>query len=333
MARAEAREITDPIEALGTLRANETAELTATITETIADIRFDDGQRVKQGDVLVALTNREQLANLSAAESEVREAERQFNRVQELADQGQEARSLLDQRRRELETARARLAAVQARLSDRLITAPFDGVVGLRNVSAGSLLVPGTVVTTLIDDSVMKLDFPVPELFMSRVQTGLALRARSRAYPDQAFTGKIMSLSNRVDPVTRAFQVRAEIPNPDRLLRPGMLMTVTLESAPREAVVILEEGLSTTGRRHFVLAVEARGDGFFTHRREVTIGTRRPGEVEIISGLDAGTRIVIHGGFRLGDGDPIRIRAEAGDGRSLADILAAGRNGGNGGDR
>jgi len=330
VARVETREVNDPIEALGTLRANETAELTATITDTIAEVRFDDGERVKAGDVLVALTNREQLADLAAAESEVREAERQFDRVRELADQGQEARSLLDQRRRELETARARLAAVQARLSDRLITAPFDGVVGLRNVSVGSLLTPGSVVTTLIDDSVMKLDFPVPELFMSRVRPGLTVRARSRAYPGREFTGQVMSLSNRVDPVTRAFQVRAEIPNPDRLLRPGMLMTVTLESAPRTAVMIPEEGLTTTGRRHFVLEVEAADEGFVARRREVEIGTRRPGEVEIVEGLQAGSRIVVHGGFRLADGGPIQIRAELGEDRSLAEILDQdrGRSGG-----
>jgi len=327
VARVETREVTDPIEALGTLRANETAELTATITDTIAEVRFDDGERVEAGDVLVALTNREQLADLAAAEAEVREAERQFERVQELADQGQEARSLLDQRRRELETARARLAAVQARLSDRLITAPFDGVVGLRNVSVGSLLTPGTVVTTLIDDSVMKLDFPVPELFMARVRPGLTVRARTRAYPDREFTGEVASVSNLVDPVTRAFQVRARIPNPDRLLRPGMLMTVTLESAPRRALVIPEEGLTTTGRRHFVLEVEEHGDGLVARRREVEIGSRRPGEVEVVDGVQAGSRIVVHGGFRLADGDPVRVRAELGEGRSLAEILADGRDG------
>ncbi|MFW6340597.1 MAG: efflux RND transporter periplasmic adaptor subunit, partial [Wenzhouxiangella sp.] len=183
VAPAVEREIADPIEALGTLRANETAVITATLTDTISEIRFDDGQRVKGGDLLVALTNREQLAELEAVEAEVREAERQFERVQDLADRGQESRALLDQRRRELETARARLRAVDARLSDRLIKAPFDGIVDLRSVSVGSLLTPGAPITTLIDDSVMKLDFPVPELYLDQVRTGLIVRAGSRAFP------------------------------------------------------------------------------------------------------------------------------------------------------
>ncbi|MFU8877823.1 MAG: efflux RND transporter periplasmic adaptor subunit [Wenzhouxiangellaceae bacterium] len=321
VAAVEQRRIADPIEALGTLRANESAALTSTITETISEIRFADGQRVEQGDLLVAMTNREQLADLAAARAEVREAERQFERVEELAERGQESRSLLDQRRRELDTAQARLRAVEARLGDRIITAPFDGVVGLRNVSVGSLLTPGTLVTTIIDDSVMKLDFPVPELFMARVRPGLGVRAKSRAYPDETFVGEVVSLSNEVDPVTRAFQVRAELANPERRLRPGMLMTVTLDSAPRQALLIPEEALQSRGREHFVMRVESRGSQTIASRTQVEIGERRPGEVEITRGLEAGEKVIIHGGFRLADGDPVVIRAEAGDGRSLAEIL------------
>ncbi|MFP4207294.1 MAG: efflux RND transporter periplasmic adaptor subunit [Wenzhouxiangella sp.] len=322
VAPAVEREIADPIEALGTLRANETAVITATLTDTISEIRFDDGQRVKGGDLLVALTNREQLAELEAVEAEVREAERQFERVQDLADRGQESRALLDQRRRELETARARLRAVDARLSDRLIKAPFDGIVDLRSVSVGSLLTPGAPITTLIDDSVMKLDFPVPELYLDQVRTGLIVRAGSRAFPDQTFTGEVVSISNQVDPVTRAFQVRAEIPNPERRLRPGMLMTVTLDSAPRQSLMVPEEGLSSSGRRHFVMLIEDGEGQAVVRRREVEIGVRRPGEVEIISGLARGDQVVIHGGFRLSDGDQVSIRAVAEGDRSLADILA-----------
>jgi len=323
VAGVEQRRIADPIEALGTLRANESAALSATITETVSEIRFTDGQRVERGDVLLAMTNREQLAELAATRAEVREAERQFERVQELAARDQEPRSLLDERRRALDTARARLLGVEARLGDRLIKAPFDGVVGLRNVSVGSLLTPGTVVTTIIDDSVMKLDFPVPELFMASVRRGLPVRARTRAYPEATFTGQVSSLSNEVDPVTRAFQVRAEIPNPERRLRPGMLMTVRMESAPRAALLIPEEGLLSRGREHFVMRIADRGGEPVAERVAVEIGVRRVGEVEITRGLSAGDRIVTHGGFRLSDGDPVEIRAEAGDDRTLAEILRA----------
>jgi len=323
IARVATVELSDPIEALGTLRANETAVLTSTVTETISDIRFSDGQRVEAGQVLVTMTNREQLAELAAAEAEMQEARRQFGRVQELAQRGQEARALLDQRQRELDTARARLSAIEARLSDRLIAAPFDGVVGLRTVSVGSLLSPGTPVTTLIDDSVMKLDFPVPELHLAQVRPGLVVRARSRAFPEREFEGRVASLSNLVDPVTRAFQVRAELPNPGLDLRPGMLMSVTLQGAPRTARMIPEEGLQTRGREHFVYRVELDPSAAMIARRiTVSIGARIPGQVEITAGLDSDDRVVIHGGFRLDDGDLVRIQAEIGDGRGLSEILA-----------
>ncbi len=323
VAPAKTERLADPIESLGTLRANESAALTATITETISEIRFADGERVNAGQVLVALTNREQLAELAAAEADLEEARRQHQRVVDLAERGQESRAVLDLRQRELNNAEARLGQVEARLSDRLITAPFDGVLGLRNVSVGSLLTPGTVVTTIQDDSVMKLDFAVPELFLARVAPGQLLRARSRAFPDNEFEGRVTSLSNTVDPVTRAFQVRAEIDNPDRQLKAGMLMTLTLESREREAITVPEEAILSRGREHHVFVVPPGASE--VERRPVRLGSRHPGRVEIASGLQDGERVVVHGGFRLSDGDKVAVRAEVDDKRSLAAILAGDR--------
>lgn len=320
------RSLHDPIESLGTLRANETANLTATITETISDIRFRDGQRVEAGQVLLALTNREQLAELAAAEADLEEAQRQFLRVQDLADRGQESRALLDQRQRELNTAQARLQAVEARLSDRLIIAPFDGVLGLRNVSVGSLLTPGTIVTTLVDDSVMKVDFTVPELFLTQVRVGLTIEARSAAFPGEIFTGDVVSLDNTVDPVTRAFRVRAELPNPEQALKPGMLMNVTLAGRQRQGLTVPEEAILSRGREHYVfVARRADDDATTAERRSVQLGVRMPGLVEILDGLDTDEQVVIHGGFRLSDGDTIHVRAVVEGEESLASILSSGR--------
>lgn len=318
--------VSDPIEALGTLRARESAELSSSITETISEIRFSDGERVRAGQVLVTLTNREQLAELAGAEADLAEARRQFDRILDLAERGQESRAMLDQRRRELDTAQARLSGVEARLSDRLITAPFDGVVGLRNVSAGSLLTPGRVITTLVDDSVMKVDFGVPEILMSQVRLGLRLEARTRAWPDRVFEGEVLSLSNQVDPVTRAFQVRAQLENPEQLLRPGMLMTVILAGSERDALVVPEEAILSRGREHHVLVLGADSEGqTVVKRRQVTLGRRVPGEVEVSGRLEAGDRVVIHGGFRLSDGQRVTVRAEVDEARSLAKILSGDR--------
>lgn len=322
IAPAQRTSVSDPIEALGTLRAREMAQITASITETISEIRFEDGQRVRAGQVLVTLTNREQLAELAGAEADLADARRQYERILDLTERGQESRALLDQRRRELETAQARLAAVEARLSDRLITAPFDGVLGLRNASVGSLMTPGRVITTLIDDSVMQLDFGVPELLMSVVEPGLVLEARTRAWPDQVFHGQVVSLSNLVDASTRAFQVRAELPNPGTALKPGMLMTVTLAGGRRDAVVVPEEAILSRGRSHHVMVVAEPSGQTVVERRAVQLGRRFPGQVEITSGLTGDERVVIHGGFRLTDGQTVRIRAEVDGSESLARILS-----------
>ncbi|MDX5364504.1 MAG: efflux RND transporter periplasmic adaptor subunit [Pseudazoarcus pumilus] len=316
--------LSDNIEALGTLRANESADLTATTTNTIADIRFEDGQRVSAGDVLVVMNTREQQAERAEAVAALEEARRQFERVQDLARRGTASAALLDQRRRELETARARLDAVDARLRDRRIVAPFDGVVGLRNVSVGSLLTPGMVVTTLHDDSVMKLDFTVPELFLSEVMPGLQVEARSRAYPDERFRGEVVSVSNEVDPVTRAFRVRALLPNAERRLRPGMLMTLSLAGRERDALLVPEEALLTRGREHSVFVVTAQGEAQRAQQRAVRIGIRVPGAVEVVDGLQAGEQVVTHGAFRLEDGAAVRVRAVDDGSRPLAELLQAG---------
>lgn len=313
--------VADNIEALGTLRANESAELTATTTDTIAEIRFNDGERVSAGDVLVVMNSREQQAERSEALAAQEEARQQFERVQDLARRGTASAALLDQRRRELATAQARLAATDARLRDRRLTAPFDGVLGLRNVSVGSLLTPGMVITTLHDDSVMKLDFSVPELFISMIEPGLRIEARSRAYPADVFRGEVVSVGNEVDPVTRAFRVRALLSNDERKLRPGMLMTLGLSANERDAWVLPEETVLTRGREHSVFVVIGEGDVLSAQRRVVQLGTRMPGLVEIRDGLAGDERVVTHGAFRLADGDAVRIRAVDDGSRPLSELL------------
>lgn len=320
--------LADRIEALGTLRANESAILSATTTDTIAEIRFNDGQRVSAGQVLVVLNRREQLAERAEARAAVEEAQRQYERVQDLARRGTASASLLDQRRRELRTAQARLEAAEARVLDRQIVAPFDGAVGLRTLSVGSLLTPGTPVTTLHDDSVMKLDFTVPELFIAAVLPGQHIEAQSRAFPGEVFRGLVTAISNQVDPVTRAFVVRAEIPNPERRLRPGMLLTLQLQSEERETLLVPEEALLSHDREHTVFVVESEdgadsGNGATLRavQRPVRTGTRVQGAIEIRDGLSAGERVVTHGAFRLSDGEPIRIRAVDDGRRPLAELL------------
>ncbi len=311
----------DHIEALGTLRANEAVVLTASVTETVNALHFDDGDRVQAGQVLVEMTSAEEHAQLTEARALVSEAERQYRRVQSLATQGTAAKSLLDERSREWETAQARLAAIESRLSDRLIKAPFAGVIGLRNISVGALVEPGDAITTLDDDSVMKLDLAVPSLYLPGLAPGLAVTATSRAYSERAFNGQVRSIDSRVDPVTRSVLVRVLLPNPARLLKPGMLMQVTLRKDPREALVIPEAALMPMGQDQFVLLAAPDGEGYKVERRQLQIGSRRPGQVEVLAGVTEGELVITHGGLRVRPGQAVIIRAVDDGVRPLAELI------------
>ena len=172
----------DPVEALGTLKARESVVISANVTETVSAIYFDDGQRVQQGDLLVEMTSAEEHALIAEGRARVDEAKRQFDRVKSLAGQRSAAQSLLDTSRRDVDTARAALVAIESRLADRLIKAPFDGVLGLRNISVGTLVVPADPIATLDDVSAMKLDFSVPSIYLADLKPGLAVTARAPEY-------------------------------------------------------------------------------------------------------------------------------------------------------
>ncbi len=232
VSEARLEPIAERIEALGTLRANESVAITSNVTETISVVHFDDGQRVSEGAMLVEMTSAEEHALLEEAQARVAEAQSQYDRVRSLVAQRSASESLLDERKRDLDTARAVLVALESRLADRVVKAPFDGVVGLRNISRGALVEPGDLITTLDDDSVMKLDFTVPSLYLEQLKPGLQIQARARPYGERAFDGVVRGIDSRIDPVTRSVQVRALLPNPARALRPGLLLRVELSARP-----------------------------------------------------------------------------------------------------
>ena len=299
--------LADRVEALGTLKANESVIITANVTETISKLHFEDGQRVRAGALLVEMTNAEEHALLEEARVRAGEAERQYQRVKSLVSQRSASESLLDERKRDLDTARAMLVALEARLADRIILAPFDGVLGLRHLSQGALVEPGDPIATLDDDRIMKLDFAVPSVHLTALVPGLQVEAQTSAHGDRLFTGVVRGIDSRIDPVTRTVQVRAILPNPEGTLKPGLLMRIDLLVDPRDALVIPEKALLHKGLDHFVMAVIAGRDGPSADRRQVQIGTRQPGWVEIRAGLQPGERIITDGNDKVRPAQSIRI--------------------------
>jgi membrane fusion protein (multidrug efflux system) len=308
VAPAKVERFEDRIEALGTLRANESVAISSSITETVGAVYFDDGDRVAAGKLLVEMTSDEEHAQLEEARATVDEARRQYERVQSLEKLGTAAASLLDERRRDWDTAKARLGAIESRLADRLIKAPFAGVIGLRNVSVGALVEPGDLIATLDDDSQMKLEFPVPSIHLASLRAGLPVVAITAAYGAREFRGEVKAVDSRIDPVTRSVLVRAVLPNPDRVLMPGLLMRADLLRNIRQSVVIPEEALMPLGDKQFVLVVN-EADNNTVVRREVRLGARSPGRAEILEGLQAGEKVITHGTTRVKPGDQVTITA------------------------
>lgn len=298
--------LVDRVEAIGTLRANETIILASTVTETVTALNFEDGQRVKKGDILVEMARGEEKARIDEQRALVREAQQQLDRARELARTGAVSRTILDQRQREYTAAVSGMAALQARLDDYLVTAPFDGVVGMRNISVGALLQPGTQITTLDDDTTMKLDFSVPSVFLPSLKPGLTIIARASGFP-QSFNGTITAIGSQINPDTRAVSVRAILPNPDGMLKPGLLMTIELLKNPRDAVVIDENAIIPEGRKAYVLVVNPTANPLVPEKREVTLGTRRPGNVEITEHLRVGEQVIVKGTMVATPGKPVII--------------------------
>jgi membrane fusion protein (multidrug efflux system) len=293
---------TDTIDAIGTAHSNESVTITAKVSETIQKVEFDSGDFAKAGQVLVTLTGQAEVAGLDEAAAGYRDAEQLYERQQALVARQLIAASALETLRATRDAAKARMDAVRATLSDRVITAPFDGVLGLRQVSQGSLVTPGTVIATLDDVSVIKLDFTVGDSDLPQLSNGQSVIAHSDAYPEQAFDGKITSLDSRVDPVTRAITARAEIANPERKLRPGMLLDVAVQLAPRQSLQVPELALQQVGQQAFLFRVGADDK---VQQVPVTIGGRKPGLVEIVGGVKVGDRVVVEGTVKLRDGAKI----------------------------
>lgn len=295
------------VEALGTARANEAIDVRPQVSEVVTAIRFEEGQRVEAGAVLVELENSEALADVAEARANLVDLDNQLRRTRKLFETRAVAASELDQRIAQREAARAALAAAESRLSDSKVRAPFAGRVGLRTVSLGSLVSPATIITTLDDTDTIKLDFDVPETAIAQLEEEMTVEAHSAAWPELLFRGNVSSIDTRVDPVSRTVTVRALVPNDEGRLRPGMFLTVALLRTDVRALVIPEQAIVPEQSRQYVFVVGAENR---VEKREVRTGRRRPGQVEILSGLEDGERVIAEGTQKARPGGNVEIVGE-----------------------
>lgn len=308
---AEAGRAATRIRATGSLRASDAVVVQPEIAGRVTEVLFDQGQAVTAGTPMIKLAPETFQAELTVAEAALVLAQENFTRSEELSRRGATAAQALDEARANLRTAEAEVDLARVRLADTSITAPFDGVVGLKEISVGRYVEPGDELVALERIDPLYLDFRLSERWLTKLKQGDTVAVTVDALPDQIFEGTIAALDPKVDVNGRAVQLRATVPNPDRSLRPGLFARVDLDLDAREDAVLVPEA-----------AIVLQEDGPIVYRIEdgkalvtpVSTGVRRDGRVEITQGLQAGATVVVNGHVRLRDQAQVEIVPPPGQG-------------------
>src|SRR5690625_1020857 len=303
IATAEELRLAELVEAVGTTRALRSVEIVPLAAGRVTEIHFRAGQQVEKGDVLVRLDDDIERADLTEAKALLVEARQAVERVQKLRKSNAVALAELERATAQFAAATATMERAERRLADREIRAPLAGVVGLSDVDFGAHVAVGTTITTLDDLSSVEIEFSLPEGLFAAIRIGQQIAASSVAYPKQSFAGEVIAIGTRIDPVSRAFRVRAVVANPDRALPAGMFMFLTLAIEESSAVMVPEEAVIADAARSHVFVIE----GDRAESRAVLTGQRRQGAVAILDGVQAGETVAIRGLERLQDGAAIRV--------------------------
>lgn len=287
----------------GDAKANESVTLTSQQSERVKTIHFNEGARVKKGQTLLTLEQAAERADSVSAQAVLKDAQRHYNRVKTLSEQNALSKSELDNATSALEVARAQAAQSRVALQERNIIAPFDGILGIRDISVGALLEPGDVITTISNISPIKIDMHIAERYAGLLTTGQAFEVKALAYPNTDFTGHITVISTDIDPQSRTLTVRGEIDNETGKLKPGMLVTISLALQPQNILAIPEEALVPLAKKQYVYIVS---DGQ-AKRKEVRIDRRFDGMVEVTKGLAKEDVVITEGQLKLTDGQAITV--------------------------
>jgi len=291
------------LSAVGSLRSDESVVLRPEVAGRIQSIEFKEGQPVTRGQTLIRLDDSVPRAELAQARANLTLAQSHYRRAVELQGKGFVSQQARDESASTLKVQEAAVALAQARLDKMTISAPFGGIAGLRSVSVGDYVNQGQDLAPLEAIDPLKVDFRVPEMYLSKVGVGQQLTLRLDALPGQERQGLVYAVSPLVDAGGRSILLRATVANKDSVLRPGMFARVQLLFNQDKALVVPEAALSPSGETQYVYRVK---DGR-AERREVTIGERREGRVEILTGVAAGDQLVVAGMQRVTDGAAVNV--------------------------
>jgi membrane fusion protein (multidrug efflux system) len=313
IAEVALEQLASNVEALGTASSREAVDITARVQEKVEKIYFNDGEFVKAGAVLMELAKDEAEAALKQAEINLDEEARELERYRRLRESNTVAAKEYDAHLTAHNRSQMLVTIARKAVSDRVITAPFDGILGKRLISVGDLVSPGTLITTIDDITEIKVDFNVPEKYFAALKDGLEFSVENVAYPGRRFSGKITHVGARLNRLTRNIEARGVIDNLNEagrwLLHPGMLLVIKLNLGTYEAVTVPEKAVLSLGEIHYVYIYDAKSGRVL--QREVTLGNRADGRVEITHGVAAGESFVDEGVVKLRDGMAVKLAAPA----------------------
>jgi membrane fusion protein (multidrug efflux system) len=296
---------TTDIRAIGSLRSDESVQITTETAGKVAEITFVEGGTVKAGDVLVKLDDALAQAEVADAKARYDLAEANNDRAKQLSRTGNVTEKAIDEAAANFEIARAAYELQRVKLSKHVIAAPFGGRVGLRKVSPGAFVAVGTPIVNLEKIDFLKVDFKLPELFLPSVSVGQTVDIVVDAQPDKTFVGEIYAIDPQVDVNGRALALRARLPNADFALRPGLFARILVKGKQtREVVLVPESAIVPRGGETFVFRI----DNGKAMEVKVKLGERRgTAEVEIVEGVMANTQVVTAGQLKLRNGAPVEV--------------------------
>ncbi|MEO5804816.1 MAG: efflux RND transporter periplasmic adaptor subunit [Verrucomicrobiota bacterium] len=306
---AKRQPVAENISLVGNLLANESVEIKSEIDGTIAEINFQEGQRVKKGDLLIRVDESKLAAAAAESEANFKLSELNFARGQQLFKEKLIAQQEFDQMSSQFQINKANLELKRQQLKDARILAPFSGIVGGRNVSPGQVIAKSMTLTWLTDVDPVKVEINVPERFISQLKVGQKIQINVASYPDKKFDGEVYFIAEQVDPTTRTAFVKARIPNPELLLKPGMFANLELTLKIREAAIVIPESALSQlieGGGAMIFVVDKNSTA---QMRKVKLGVRTAGQVEIVNGVEAGEKVIVEGLQKIGPGMRVKFAA------------------------
>ena len=297
------------IDSVGTLRANESVTLRPEIAGRITEILFTEGALIKKGAPLFRMDDRIYMAEMKQAEANLQLARLNYARFKKLAKTGASSRQRLDEAEATLGIAQADYDLARTRVDYTTITAPFDGTVGLRRISPGDYVTVGQELANFVSYDPMKVDFSIPETQMRALRANQKIDITVEAIPGRIFAGDVYAIDPQVDVSGRAVALRATIANPDFLLKPGFFARVSLlvEEKP-EALLIPEAAIVPQGNDKFVYRITPENTASLS---PITLGVRKDGQVEVVTGLSAGDLVVTSGQIKLREGASVAPKEPA----------------------